>query len=90
MLFGWGVRESAPVVVLRLAAGDAESDSDTDSSDGEGGAGGGSASTVGAVAVQVEAAAVVELESCKLQAMADAVELASALVGIDMIIVDTR
>jgi hypothetical protein len=42
------------------------------------------------LSLAVEAAVVVELEKSKLQAMADAVELASALVGIDAVIVDTR
>jgi chaperonin GroEL (HSP60 family) len=91
-LWGWDVDAGAPCEVLRVeATGSAESDSGSASaSEDETGAGRGGGASARKPSLAVESAAVVELEKSKLQAMADAVELASALVGIDAVIVDTR
>lgn len=91
-LWGWDVDAGAPCEVLRVqASGSAESDSGSDStSEDETGGGGGGGAPARGPSLAVESAVVVELEKSKLQAMADAVELASALVGIDAVILDTR
>lgn len=85
-LWGWDVMCGAPCEVLRVEAAACTGSSSDSNSEGDSPSGG----SFPGLRLTVDSALVVDLESSKLQAISDAMELASALVGIDAVIIDTR
>lgn len=93
--YGWDVETNAPVEVLRLSyplanVAAAEADGESSSSSSSSGAEDGDDEKGARSAPQIESARVVELESEKLEAIYSAIEVASALLGVDGVIADTR
>ncbi len=101
--YGWHAHDGRPFEVMRVetrdgrGGGDGE-DCSSSSSDDDGGGDGddeqrgnsGGAGGCPSRGARLERAAVVELQSEKLEALHGALELAGALMGVDDVIVDTR